>query len=320
MNPSTATALANTTKTTNPIITEICEGLTAPQKTISPKYFYDQLGSELFELITELPEYYPTRTEIDILQKNADSIAHLLGEDIYLIEPGAGSCSKVRHLLEAIRPQCYLPMDISEEFLFQSAQQLGNDFNWLTLKPIAADFTQELAIPSLPDSAKAVIFYPGSTIGNFEPDDAIDFLNNAKKLIGEDGGILIGIDLQKDHNLLNAAYNDACGITEKFNLNVLSHINNLMDCNFDPNKFHHRAFYNDLENRIEMHLVCNQAHQIVYEEMVIDFEEGETIHTESSYKYTLEGIGKLANAAGLSLIKSWTDDNKLFSVNYLSRQ
>jgi len=318
MNPAIRSALNTTAEADNPYIAELYEGLTSPQKTINPKYFYDQLGSELFEKITELPEYYPTRTEISILQTHATSIAELLGDNVVLIEPGAGSCSKVRHLLDAIKPQCYLPMDISAEFLFQSARQLERDFDWLNLQPIAADFTRNIDLPALPDAANKVIFYPGSTIGNFEPDDAIEFLSQAKAIIGDQGGVLIGIDLQKDHNLLHAAYNDACGITEQFNLNILNHVNTLIDSDFDLNNFSHRAFYNDQKNRIEMHLVCEQSHTVRCDDSTITFDAGESIHTESSYKYTLGGIESLAKAAGLQLEQSWVDQQALFSVNYLS--
>lgn len=297
---------------------ELIAGLKARQKTINPKYFYDHLGSQLFEEITSLPEYYPTRTEIGILRKNAQDIAALLGENLQLIEPGAGSCEKVRYLLDALRPACYLPMDISPEFLQESVNQLVNDYPWLPIHPIAADFNQPIDLPDFPAHHKVVVFYPGSTIGNLEPEQAVEFLTRTRDWVGLNGGVLLGVDLEKNHQTLHAAYNDAQGVTEKFNLNILNNINGVLNSNFQTGNFSHRAFYNDREHRIEMHLVAKKDHHVALcGDEVIYFKKGESIHTENSYKYTLERIDKLAKQAGLHLQHSWCDKDKLFSMNYL---
>lgn len=297
--------------------TELIAGLKSSQKSINPKYFYDHTGSQLFEEITTLPEYYPTRTEVAILREQASNIAELLGDSVYVVEPGAGSCEKIRYLLDAIKPECYLPMDISPEFLQQSVDQLVDDFEWLNVHPIAADFSQALELPAFTNQGKVVVFYPGSTIGNFSPDQAVNFLKRVAHWIGDNGGILLGTDLQKDVDVLHAAYNDKQGVTEKFNLNILNNVNSVLDSNFDTNKFSHRAFYNKDDNRIEMHLVADKDHQVLVDDTTIAFEKGETIHTENSYKFTLDGIGQLAEQAGLRLQHSWCDKNKLFSMNYL---
>ena len=297
--------------------TEIMTGLRAEQKTINPKFFYDKLGSQLFEEITQLTEYYPTRTEISILQQHAAAISRLLGERIHLIEPGAGSCEKVRYLLEALRPERYLPMDISTDFLQQSVDQLLVEHPWLEVQAIAADFNHDIDLPDFPDNDKVVVFYPGSTIGNFEPKQAVDFLRRLSQWVLPDGGILLGVDLEKDEEILDAAYNDADGITEQFNLNVLNNINSLIDSNFEVDNFSHYAYYNQTKHRIEMHLRADRSHQVNCGGERIEFEAGETIHTENSYKYTVEGIAELARQAGLRLQQNWCDKEGLFSMNYL---
>lgn len=296
---------------------ELLAGLNADQKTINPKYFYDQKGSELFEKIMALPEYYPTRTEINILKNNADSIAELAGDNIVLIEPGAGNCEKVRHLLNEVRPDCYLPMDISGDFLQGAVKELVSEFPWLSVRPIAADFNQTIELPPIPADNRVVVFYPGSTIGNFNPTDAVKFLMRVKQWIQPNGGLLLGVDLQKDPDILHAAYNDAQGVTEQFNLNVLNNVNSVLDSDFASENFAHHAFYNTDDHRIEMHLVATNDHEVKVGENEIQFKEGETIHTENSYKYTLEGISDLAKTAGMRLQQSWYDDDALFSMNYL---
>jgi dimethylhistidine N-methyltransferase len=299
---------------------ELITGLKAKQKTINPKYFYDHLGSQLFEEITSLPEYYPTRTEIKLLGDNAGNIAELLGDNIYLIEPGAGSCGKVRYLLNAVEPACYLPMDISPDFLQESVNQLVADYPWLRVHPIAADFNQAITLPELPPPNKAVVFYPGSTIGNFEPPKAVEFLMRVKDWLTPNGGILLGVDLEKDHQILHAAYNDAQGVTAKFNLNILNNVNGILNSNFQTRDFCHRAFYNDSDHRIEMHLVAKRDHKVNCGSEKIHFKAGDSIHTENSYKYTLDGIAALAEQAGLQLQRSWCDGDNLFSMNYLIAQ
>jgi dimethylhistidine N-methyltransferase len=296
---------------------ELIEGLSLKQKKINPKYFYDQLGSELFEKITEQHEYYPARTEKSILSKHASEIASYCGEDCILIEPGSGSSEKVRLLLEKIKPAAYVPLDISADFLFEAAQKLGREFPWLNIHAICADFSDQWQARTQLANGRRVVFYPGSTIGNMEPELAQGFLSNLRKWIGLDGSALIGVDLQKPEHLLNAAYNDTQGVTAEFNLNVLNSVNNLVDTDFNPDDFSHHAFYNSDQNRIEMHLVSKDSQTVNIDGNTIHFEKGETLHTENSYKYSLASFTALCNAAGFTLEKSWLDEDELFSVHYL---
>jgi len=296
---------------------ELLFGLTREKKFINPKFFYDDHGSKLFEYITTLPEYYPTRTEIDILQTNADSISNRTGRYCQLIEPGAGSCEKVTYLLDAIQPSAFYPQDISEDFLQQTAERLRHKYNWLNVIPLPGDFHDEIHVPKNGIKAKRVVFYPGSTIGNFEPTQAAAFLNRMRQLIGQSGGIIIGVDLQKEHSILNAAYNDVHGVTAEFNLNILNHVNQLLDSDFELKNFKHHAFYNDEYHRIEMHLESLIEQTVVCQNQPVTLQKGERIHTENSYKYTLESFNHLANSAGLKVRQSWLDENCLFSVHYL---
>lgn len=297
---------------------EIYSALTSPvQKMINPKYFYDQLGSELFEKITHTAEYYPTRTEQSILHDYAAEIADTLGRGGIVLEPGAGNCEKIRYLLAALQPHCYLPMDISAAFLQQSVAQLNVDFPWLRVEPLVGDFAEDLSLPDEVRKQPIQIFYPGSTIGNFEPAAAVMFLRRMAGYCTADGGILLGVDMDKSAAVLNAAYNDKAGITAAFNLNILKHLNRLLSADFALENFRHHAFYNQSEQRVEMHLVANRAHTVHSNMGDIHFGEDESIHTECSYKYTLTGLAALAAKAGLVLRKSWLDENRLFSVNYL---
>lgn len=296
---------------------ELLAGLTNHQKRIDPKFFYDQRGSELFEAITQTPEYYPTRTERTILAECAESIADYCGRGSVLIEPGAGSCEKVRLLLESIQPSVYVPMDISGSFLKQSAQRLTQEFPWLDVHALCADFHQaDLEAIDLPE-AKRVVFYPGSTIGNMEPQKAGDFLSRMAVWIGAGGGILLGVDLHKSEDILDAAYNDSEGVTADFNLNVLVHINQLLDGDFELQNFRHQASYDTEQQRIQMHLISQVSHQVKLNGRHLAFERGEAIHTENSYKYSLEGVKALAAYAGLTHKQAWMDDDQLFSVHYL---
>jgi dimethylhistidine N-methyltransferase len=297
---------------------ELIAGLSRKQKQINPKYFYDKKGSELFEKITQQHEYYPARTEKSILRKNASEIASYCGEDCILIEPGSGSSEKVRLLLDKLQPAAYVPLDISEDFLYQAAQKLGREFPWLSIHAICADFSDQWQARTQLIGGRRVVFYPGSTIGNMEPELAQTFLSNLREWIGHDGSVLIGVDLQKHEHLLNAAYNDAQGVTAEFNLNVLNSMNNLVNANFDTNDFTHRAFYNNGLKRIEMHLVSKDSRTVNIDGALIQFDKGETLHTENSYKYSLESFTALSNAAGFTLEKSWLDEDELFSVHYLS--
>lgn len=298
---------------------ELLSGLQKKQKSINPKYFYNAKGSELFDRITRQPEYYPTRTEIKILQQFKHDIAEYCGSDCMLIEPGSGSSEKVRLLLDAIQPEAYIPLDISAEFLHQSALQLGEEFPWLDIHAICADFGHNWTLSKDLPEGKRIIFYPGSTIGNLEPEEAITFLSRIKEWMGIDGGIVIGVDLHKSTQQLQDAYNDAEGITAEFNLNVLDHINPILNAEFDKNTFSHRAFYNNNEQRIEMHLVSQCEQNIRVNGSTLHFAEQETIHTENSYKYTLDSFAQLAAAANLQVSQSWLDQDKLFSVHFLEK-
>jgi dimethylhistidine N-methyltransferase len=296
---------------------EILGGLMQEQKYIDPKYFYDARGSALFEQITGLPEYYPTRTERHILQRNARAMAATCGPDCVLVEPGSGSSEKVRLLLGALKPAAYVPMDISADFLERSAIQLAEEYPWLQVHAVCTDFASlEKLPPGLPAN-HYVIFYPGSTLGNMRPADAVEFLRRLGRWLDRDGGILIGIDLHKSARILEAAYNDAQGITAQFNLNILNHVNTLTSANFDPDRFSHRAFYNEEKQRVEMHLVSKQDQVVHIGDTPIRFTRGETIHTENSYKYTRESFRKVAASAGFEIHSSWCDDQRLFSVHYL---
>ena len=297
---------------------ELLQGLRQDQKTVNPKWFYDATGSDLFEQITQLPEYYPTRTEIGILSANRQAIAEHCGTGCLFIEPGSGSCEKARLLLDDLQPAAYLPLDISADFLHESALQLGEEYPWLRVHAVCADFNQGWPFPENTPDAKRVVFYPGSTIGNLEPQAAGDFLRRVREVIGDDGGLLIGVDLHKSSERLHAAYNDASGVTARFNLNVLNRLNQLLDAEFEEAAFSHQAFYNADEQRIEMHLISDSEQSVRCNGSSIDFASGESIHTENSYKYTVEGFAELAAASGLSLEQSWFDEDRLFSVHYLS--
>lgn len=296
---------------------EILAGLRQPQKTVNPKWFYDQLGSQLFAEITRLPEYYPTRTETALLTTHAQEISQHCGADCVFIEPGSGNSEKVRLLLDALKPSSYVPVDISAEFLHGAARTLGSEYSWLAIDAICADFGDIAAIESLLPTGRRVVFYPGSTIGNLEPTEAEDFLANIRAMVGNSGGALIGVDLHKDRSRLEAAYNDSAGITARFNLNILTHLNRLVDGDFDEMAFTHSAFYNDSLRRIEMHLVSNTEQSVRCDSEQFQFLEGESLHTENSYKYSIESFYALAEGAGFSIARSWTDNNGLFSLHFL---
>ncbi|GAB5453531.1 MAG: L-histidine N(alpha)-methyltransferase [Halioglobus sp.] len=296
---------------------ELLTGLRKNQKTISPKWFYDAEGSALFERITEQPEYYPTRTEIDILRDNRAAIADACGVGCVMIEPGAGNCEKARLLFDAIRPTAYVPLDISATFLRAAADDVAAQFPWLRVHPVCADFTRDWSFVDDLPAGRRIVFYPGSTIGNLEPAAATVFLRRVRGLVGADGGLLLGVDLHKDRDILNAAYNDAAGITAQFNVNLLSHLNRALDADFHPQHFEHNAFYNADEQRIEMHLVSTKDHSVRCLDEDIHFAEGETLHTENSYKYSPESLAELATSAGFQVATSWFDDQRLFSVHYL---
>ena len=294
---------------------DVLQGLSKRPASIPPKYFYDAKGSQLFDAITKLPEYYQTRTEIAILQKNAEEIARHVGTGSLLIEPGGGSCAKVHILLDGLRPTTYVPMDISRQHLQQATKELAVAFPWLDIHAVCTDFTQTMKLPStIPESTK-VAFFPGSSIGNFDPISAADFLTSIAEMVELGGFLLIGVDLKKDKSILQAAYNDAKNITAQFNLNLLHRINRELDADFDLSNWQHKAFYNEQKGRIEMHLVSLCEQQLSIGESKFIFTRGETIHSENSYKYTSQEFIQLAHQAGFQSIAQWNDEDNLFSVH-----
>jgi L-histidine Nalpha-methyltransferase len=297
---------------------EIIQGLSAPQPYIQAKYFYDETGSRLFEAICNTEEYYPTRTEVSILRDNIDDIVETLGKDCLLIEPGSGDSYKVRLLLDALKPVAYLPIDISRRYLQDEAQKLAVEFTWLNVHAVCADFTGKLELPYHVEEVNKVAFFPGSTIGNFLPEQAVGVLREIRMMVGDDGGLLVGVDLQKDNAILNAAYNDSEGFTEQFNKNLLCRINRELGADFDLAGFRHLAYFNEAEHRIEMHLVSEQEQQVTIDGQVFSFQKGQSILTEYSHKYTIEHFQRLAEEAGFHCVKTWIDDDQLFSVHYLA--
>jgi dimethylhistidine N-methyltransferase len=287
-------------------------------RAISPKWFYDERGSQLFDAICELPEYYPTRTELAILTQHAKEIARHMGPRAQIVEFGAGSLRKVRLLLDAMdAPARYLPIDISGEHLARSAVELQRDYPGLDVQPVVADYTQRLLLPAAPPGAgKRIGFFPGSTIGNFTPDEALHFLVVAGQVL-RGGALLLGADLVKDPDVLHAAYNDAQGVTAQFNLNLLTRANRELGAGFDVAKFWHSAFYNAPLSRIEMHLVSCERQSVTLAGESFGFEEGEAIHTENSYKFTVDALHALAVRAGFRPGPVWTDADRMFSVHWL---
>jgi dimethylhistidine N-methyltransferase len=297
---------------------DVIDGLTARPKRLSPKYFYDETGSRLFEEITALPEYYPTRCELAILRAHAADMARLLPADTALIEFGSGSSRKARLMLDAAPAiAAYVPVDISSNWLNEEAARLRRDYPRLVVHPIAADFTQAFRLPRSLATLAPAGFFPGSTIGNFEPHQACAFLQHAARILGKDAILIVGIDLVKDAKTLSAAYNDAAGVTAKFNLNLLARINRELGAGFDLATFSHQAFYHRERQRIEMHLASRVRQQVNVCGRTIEFRAGETIHTENSYKYTVESFGALARGAGWTPVAAWTDADGYFSVQAL---
>jgi dimethylhistidine N-methyltransferase len=297
---------------------DLVSALAARPRSISPKYFYDARGSELFDRICELPEYYPTRTELAILSRHASEIADQMGPRAEIVEFGAGSLRKVRLLLDAMeRPARYLPIDISGEHLARSVAVLRRDYDGLDVQPVVADYTQRLLLPAaLPGAGRRVGFFPGSTIGNFAPHEALHFLEVSAQVL-RGGALLLGVDLVKDPAVLHAAYNDAQGVTAQFNLNLLARANRELGVNFALEQFAHSAFYNAPQQRIEMHLMSRCRQRVVADGHSFELNEGETLHTENSYKFTIDGLRALALRAGFRPGPVWTDPDRLFCVHWL---
>jgi L-histidine N-alpha-methyltransferase len=295
---------------------DVLRGLAASPKRLSPKYFYDDAGSLLFERITELPEYYPTRCEMSILRAQASAIARLIPPGAALVEFGAGAAKKARILLRAApHLAAYVPVDICGEMIEREAAELRRDLPGLTVLPVTADITQPFDLPAEAASAPLRVgFFPGSTIGNFEPHEAAGFLRNAAGILGPGAVLIIGVDLIKSTDVLNAAYNDKAGVTAKFNLNLLKRINRELDGTFKLDTFEHHAVYNRERNRIEMHLASLKRQKVKVAGETVDFHAGETIHTENSYKYSVESLSALARGAGWLPAAAWTDADNYFSI------
>jgi len=300
---------------------DVFEGLSREQKELPCKYFYDDRGSELFNTICGLDEYYPTRTETALLQAHGREMADLIGPGVCLIEFGCGSLLKTRLLLDALRsPAAFVPIDISADHLLQSAAALAADYPNLEVLPVVADFTRPVKLPDKARKASEnrIGFFPGSTIGNFDHAGAADFLATVADMVGGGGALLIGVDLKKDEDILVRAYDDAQGVTAAFNRNVLERINRELGGCFDIETFRHRALYNGAEGRIEMHLVSEKDQTVTVHDRDFTFTKGETIHTENSCKYHVEEFSSLAAGAGFRSARTWVDGDGLFSLHYLT--
>ena len=302
-------------------IDAIVAGLSQPRKSISSKYFYDEAGSRLFEDITRLPEYYLTNTELGIMEACVEEIAELAGKQASLIEFGSGSSMKTRMMLHHLRsPAVYVPVDISEEHLLESQRSIQADFPDIEVIPVVADFTHPFDLPNpttLP--LRNIVYFPGSTLGNFEEHDAIELLRVMHEEAGADGALVIGVDLQKDPAVIHAAYNDSAGVTARFNINMLRHLNREFDADFELDLFAHRATYDANNGRIVMELVSAEKQSVRIGATRIHVEAGEAITTEYSHKYTLDGFAAMAAAAGFSVEKVWTDTKQWFGVHYCVR-
>jgi dimethylhistidine N-methyltransferase len=297
----------------------VTEGLSQPQKELPCKFFYDEAGSRLFDEICTLDEYYPTRTEISVLTENRHRIAELIPEQCQLVEFGSGSSVKVRILLESLPAVvAYTPVDISREHLIRSAAALARDFPAIEVSAVCADYTREIEIPRprMSPEARRIVFFPGSTIGNFTPTQAREFMIESAGTIGPGGGLLIGVDLKKDKRTLDAAYNDAKGVTAKFNMNLLTRINRELGADFDLSSFRHLAAYDEREGCIQMHLESLRKQTVHLNGSSFAFAPGETIHTENSYKYAIDEFQALGREAGYEPVEAWTDAARLFSVHF----
>jgi len=298
---------------------EVIEGLMREQKVLPAKYFYDHIGSQLFEQITQQPEYYPTRTELAILEQHRAEIAQSIGDVHTLIEYGSGSSRKIQMLLETFTHlDTYMPIDISKDFLMESARQLSERYPALHIKAVCGDYSQAISLP-VEESQKRVIFFPGSTIGNFEPEESMHFLRHSSRILESGDGFLIGVDLKKSTDVLERAYNDVAGVTAAFNLNMLTHLNQMLEGTFDVTRFEHHAFYNEEKGRIVMHLRSQLDQLVQVGGVTVPFKQGETVHTENSYKYSKEEFETLARQSGFHSVNCWIDDDERFSVHYLEK-
>ena len=317
---SQVTAIKQSNITDTEFLNDVISGLTQQQKTLPCKYFYDDKGAALFEQITTLQEYYVTRTELSILEQHSQSIAQMLPENLSIIEPGCGSGKKVAYLLAHMaNVKTFVPFEISEEMLSYSLAHLSPLFPDLAISPLLGDFTHSQMVKQLTkdtalDSQTNLVYFPGSTLGNFAPVKAIEIMNNFHRLCGVNGYVLIGIDLVKERQVLLDAYNDKLGITAAFNKNLLERINNELNGTFNLDNFSHESRFNEQHSRIEMHLVSNCTQSVIINDQQIDFIAGESIHTENSHKYTLESFKQLAAQANLKLEQTWQDDSNYFAL------
>lgn len=296
----------------------VVRGLQKSQKQVPSKFLYDERGSKLFDKICEQEEYYPTRTEIDIMRRHGGEMAEVIGPEVRFVEYGSGSSRKTRILLDRLSDlAAYVPVDISREHLQKSADALAEEYPSLPVQPVCADYTKSFTVPEPPQpAARTVVYFPGSTIGNFLPEEAQDFLRRIAETVGEGGGLLLGVDLKKEVQVMEAAYNDAAGVTAAFNKNLLRRMNRELDATFDLERFEHQAVWNPDRSCVEMHLRSTEPQRITVAGQSFTFEKGETIHTEDSHKYTLDRFAVLAADAGFEVDRVWTDDREYFSVQY----
>jgi len=293
---------------------ELHAGLNAPEAWISPKFLYDALGSKLFEAICELPEYYPTRTEAAIFARHGIEIARVAGSGATLVDLGAGNCAKAASLFPLLAPSQYVAVDISAEFLHEALERLRQRFPHIRMEGLGMDFSTRFELPPQVRSERRLFFYPGSSIGNFTPDEALGFLRRLRAQCGVDGGVLLGVDLDKDKAVLDAAYDDALGVTAAFNLNVLRHVNHLIGADFDIRAWRHHGFYNPARGRVEMHLEALRRQEVHWQGGGRVFERGDRIHTENSYKYQQADAIALLERAGFEATRVWTDPQRWFAV------
>jgi dimethylhistidine N-methyltransferase len=301
------------------LLPDVIKGLHQRPKQLSPIWFYNERGSQLFDAICETPEYYLTRTELSIMRKHAAAMARVIGPHAMLLEYGSGSSIKTRILLDHVEnPEAYVPIDISREHLLDASSALAREYPGLDIVPICADFTQPFKVPArVTDAPRRVVYFPGSTIGNFERNEAVQLLRRMRTLSGPNGAILVGVDLKKNRRTLEDAYNDAAGVTAEFNLNALEHLNTVLNANFDTLEFKHHALWNEEQGRIEMHLISLVDQQATISGYPIAFKKDECIVTEYSHKYTLQEFATLACMAELQVTEVWTDPDQFFSVQLL---
>ena len=302
------------------MLDEVIAGLTEQPKRIAPKFFYDERGSRLFEAITRLPEYYPTRTEMSLFDTCLPEVHDRIGEGGCLVEYGSGSSVKIRRVLEALRPRAYLPVDISRRHLEENAKALHADYPHLSVYPLCTDMTKPFELPKVVAGLDKLGFYPGSSIGNFEPDEAQAFLRQVAATLGTGSHLLIGVDRKKDIDVLEAAYNDSAGVTAEFNLNVLRHLNAALATEFDPAGFRHRAAYNEESGCVQMFLESLRDQSAQVDGRIIEFAQGELVHTENSYKYGYEQFAELAEGGGVEVDSSWSDADTYFTLFLLKAQ